>query len=272
MEKTKGAISYSLFDADSDNLDLRTYVRYFHLAVRMNQLIYPGWDNLLYVDESTYNKYHAYFNKIEKYVSIDIIGGKYEPCEAMLWRIAPFFDHNYTHVLSRDVDSITTYRERQMVEVWIDHDKTMHAITDHSSHNTPLLGGMIGARPKYWTMYTTNSYDEFMTANPFDFSYKGSDQEFLFEKVYKKVTSTITEHFMVGMPQSWNGDCHNNVPDIPVLPLDLKESNHLTGYIGQSGYSVEHVLKFLNKYQDRADKAIFEKIEREYPKIFYWWL
>ncbi|CAF4977274.1 unnamed protein product [Rotaria sp. Silwood1] len=50
-------------------------------------------------------------------------------------------------VMSRDLDSALTKREREAVDVWLASNKSFHAMRDHPMHSVPMLGGMWGFRP-----------------------------------------------------------------------------------------------------------------------------
>lgn len=50
-------------------------------------------------------------------------------------------------VMSRDLDSALTARERAAVNVWLASNKSFHSMRDHPMHGVPMLGGMWGFRP-----------------------------------------------------------------------------------------------------------------------------
>jgi hypothetical protein len=73
------------------------------------------------------------------------------------------------------------------------------------------------------------------------------------------------------MPQSFRGDCHNFIQDVELdIDIELKESNHLVNHIGQSGCTIEPVLKFLNQYESKENKVFFDFLEKKQPETFYW--
>ena len=61
----------------------------------------------------------------------------------MLWRMIPIFEpaDHYSHVLCRDADAITTYREACAVTEWLASGKAVHALRDDPMHMIPLMGG-----------------------------------------------------------------------------------------------------------------------------------
>jgi hypothetical protein len=89
-----------------------------------------------------------------------------------------------------------------------------------------------------------------------------------------KVADSITEHFVLGHPQTFRGDCHNFIHDIDLkeigVPDELKETNGYGFHIGASGFQTDAVIKFLQKHG--KDNEYWEGIEKQYPSIFYWTL
>jgi hypothetical protein len=201
----------------------------------------------------------------------------------MLWRLYPAFllDSNgeqlkYDRIICRDTDSLLSYRERQAVAYWEGGPKMAHAITDSVSHSITLMGGMIGfmSGPFRDRMGVT-SFDELLSLSQgIDFSRKGADQDFLNRYVLPKVADSITEHFVLGHPQTFRGDCHNFIHDIDLkekgVPDELKETNGYGFHIGAAGFQTDAVVKFLQKHG--KDNEYWEGIEKQYPELFYWWL
>lgn len=287
------AIVYSLFGygkpREANSFDFASYIRGLMINVRMNRLLYKDWVIVLETDQATYDAFHILFDN----VGIEVNINKPAPlCLAMLWRLKPIFEQEnqqwrFSHVICRDLDSPTTYREVQAVQHWINRDKAIHAITDSISHNLPMLGGMIGARPDYFSgTMKVNSWDELMSlANGIDFAKKGSDQTFINKIIYPKFAQpgrdSITQHYFLGMGNTFlsdyrtctcpstvghEGHCINNT-DIG-LPFDLRESNSVCGHIGASGAYTTALFKFLYKYKDQFEDLI--EIESNYPEMFYW--
>jgi hypothetical protein len=279
----KKAISYSLFgynrEKDSQSFDFHSYLRGLLINIRLNRLLYPGWDIYLNIDEQSYHQYMDLFDNLPIVIKIQ---SNHDPlCLAMLWRLAPCFETNddgsatYSHVICRDLDSPPTYRERQCVEQWIEHDKTAHAITDSVSHNIQLMGGMIGFRPEYFTARVAKSMDELIGKKPnFQWQKKGTDQTFLNHIVLPCVATTgndsITQHYILGHGNTFLSDWHNSVPEIEIPGVDPKmaESNDVCGHIGAAGYYPPPLHKFLNKHHDQF--IDIQKAEQPFADIFYW--
>ncbi len=277
----KKAISYSLFGYGKikreDSFDFHTYLRGLMLNVRLNRLIYPGWDIVLNVDHATYKAYFKIFDNINITV---LVHTEDELCLSMLWRLKPIFlkdvngNQKYSHVICRDLDSPTTYREAQAVEQWIKNDKIAHGITDSVSHNVFLMGGMCGFRPDGFISLFGETWDEMLSLSKgIDYKIKGADQIFLeryiFPKIGEKGKESITQHYVLGISDTELNDYYDHIPDIDLgIDEHIKESNHVCGHIGAAGYYEGPMFKFLRVHWDKFNDLI--KVEKKYPLIFNW--
>jgi hypothetical protein len=280
------AISYSLFGYNQQHencYDFRSYLRGLHLNVRVAQLLYPGWTVAVMIDESvTESPYVNYLYELDKQQKIRLyVMHSAELCKMMLYRLYPMFLLNkdklaYDRVICRDTDSLLSYRERQAVAYWERGPKMAHAITDSVSHSITLMGGMIGFKSgDFRSRMSAQSFDALMcTAQGIDFNRKGADQDFLNRYVLPKVADSITEHFVLGHPQTFRGDCHNFIHDIDLkeigVPDELKETNGYGFHVGASGFQTDAVVKFLEKHG--KDNEYWEGLEKQYKEIFYWQL
>ena len=295
------AITYSLFGFDRakhpDCFDFHSLLRGLMICLRFNRMVYPEFQTILQIDHASYNGYPDLFKQLtdRNILRIEKNPNGAQLCEAMLWRLKPvywrdaFGKWEFTHVLCRDLDSPSVYREAQAVQAWINNDRSMHAITDSVSHDVALMGGMIGVRPESFTGKTnTNSFHELMSLNKIDLSNKGSDQVFLNEKIYpcvgQKGNESITQHYFKGRGNSWLHDFHtcscwldtpalghkDNCPEnIPLsIPIELKDTDECVQHIGSSGWNGPKTDAWMHKYKDRFEDLL--TIEKQYPKIFLW--
>lgn len=288
------AISYALFGYDraqhKDCFDFLSYLRSMHICIRFNRILYNGWDNVINMDESTYNSpYRKIFDwhQNKGFIKIKLWPNNVPLCEAMLWRVSTVFDYDhpqwrYSHVICRDLDSISTYREAQMVKQWIDEDKAIHCITDSVSHDIAMLGGLCGFRPGYvndilqLTQYPQDAFKALMSKGKgIDFNVKGSDQKFLNDFVYNtKCANSATEHFIQGRVRDRkeeNGR-HYSVDesiDIGVGQI-FKATNLFAGHCGAAGFYEIPTLRFLNRYDPYEKDYIELETMPEFAQIFYW--
>lgn len=290
------AISYSLFgynrEREHNSFDFASYLRGFHINIRFNRILYPGWITVLNLDHATYNSpYKPIFDwHVQKGYARITLRDEAPLCKSMLWRLATVFDYDhpewrYTHVLCRDLDSIATYRESQMVAEWIREDKAIHCITDSISHTIPMMGGMIGFRPAYMNdlldIKTTpeKAWENILCrVSDIDFKRKGSDQDFLNRIVYPKCAHSATEHFILGMRHDVvenNGRHYSINPDIKPEGVsdemrDKLQDKMLAGHVGAAGFYEAPTMYFL--YHHDPYKADYEELENMpgFEKIFYY--
>jgi len=287
-------IVYSLFGAErmrQDNcFDFYTYLRGLTLNIRMNRLLFPDWKVYLQTDHATYDKWKGLFDKLG--IEIELHQNGVPLTLAMLWRMRPIFEFTpegfpkWEYVLCRDLDSPPTYREAQAVKYWIDKDTAAHAINDSVSHTIPMLGGMIGFRPRYfYDMVGVRTWKDLINKSPQDWERKGSDQTFLNKVVYpcfaKQGSDSIVQHAFKGLPNTFLSNyitcgcdsvkghesrCHNNIE--LDLNYELSESNNVCGHIGAAGFYPSVLFKFLQKHKDKFEDIL--EIEKEWPDVFYW--
>lgn len=62
----------------------------------------------------------------------------------MFWRFLVFDDIDVTRAMARDIDSVASIREKNMVDAWITSKKKMHIIRDHPYHQSLVMGGLWG--------------------------------------------------------------------------------------------------------------------------------
>jgi len=63
-----------------------------------------------------------------------------------VWRYLPLGDPTVDIMLSRDLDSTPSWRERRAVAEWEDSDLTVHIIRDNEAHDAPILAGLWGIK------------------------------------------------------------------------------------------------------------------------------
>lgn len=278
------AISYSLFGYNQQHencYDFRAYLRGLHLNIRIAELLYPGWEVSVMIDQSvTESPYVNYFYDLDKEHKIALhVMPSTELCRMMLYRLYPAFltegDYmKYDRIICRDTDSLLSYRERQAVEYWTRGPKMAHSMTDSISHTIPIMGGMCSFMSgPFRDRMGVQSFDELLSLSQgIDFNRKGADQDFLNRYVLPRIADSITEHFVLGHPQTFRGDCHNFIHDINLKEIgvadELKETNGYGFHVGASGFQTDAVVKFLDKYG--TDNEYWVELEKQYPEVFYW--
>ena len=242
----------------------------------MAELIFPSWRVHISIEKKSYDRYKGFFD----YLDIDIeVLPEDKFCKMMLWRLRPAWTGKYDRVLSRDVDSLLHYRERQAVDNWIPNGRCVHSIADSQSHTIPLMGGMIGVESvKFVNLIGTPTWEDFVTDGwGIDFTKKGTDQQFMQERILPIVANKMVEHYVDGMDHSMADYKHRGAfyrfiqdDDVEDIPVEMRESTYLVSHIGQAGFAIEPVLLFIDKYMSPERKEWYEVIEKEFPQIHYW--
>lgn len=256
-------ISYSLFDhPSSEPFEKMAYIRGFYFNARMNNLIYPDWRTHLEVDKCIWMEFGFLFEwlKHNNNLSLSINDKNPQLCEGMIWRMNPIFNQDVSHVLCRDCDSVTTYREALSVQKWIESGVGVLALHDNPAH-AGLMGGMIGVTTSKFKALT--GYQDFnsMIAGV-NLSQRGSDQNLLNQRILPNIKGDLS---IVST---------NKIPDIyfkgnlPQVNVRFWESNLTCRHIGSAGVVDLEVLRFFKRFDIENEK--YTEIEKEFSKIFYW--
>lgn len=108
------------------------------------------------------------------------------------WRFFLVDDKTYNIVLSRDLDSRLSLREKSAVDHWIASGKSLHVMRDHQEHNFPIMAGMWGVRTERVRFNMTASIQEFADTYA-DIHKKISDQIYL-KQLYATFQNDILAH------------------------------------------------------------------------------
>lgn len=257
-------ICYSLFNNPAnEKFEKMAYVRGFYWNARMNNFLYPDWRTHLEVQEELYLEFQELFDWLVENNNLDLVVNKYgrpQLCEGMLWRMKPIWTIDVSHILCRDTDAITTYKEAQYIQDWIESCKTVSAIHDNPAHSG-LMGGMVGfetAGFKALTQY--DSWRGMIDGYEFDLSVRGSDQHLLNKLSSKLLTETIVYNPQWTQPRF----------SVPQVDPKLWESNLVCRHIGSAGVVEMEILRFFKRFDEYNWK--FQVIEKKYPNLFYWQL
>lgn len=109
-----------------------------------------------------------------------------ESWAGLFWRFEPASDPAVDVFISRDLDSRLNPREAAAVQDWLSSDFEFHSMRDHYQHTVPILGGMWGCRRNAWF---GKQLDAWTTR-----SEKGSDQDFLAQKIWPEVRQRCLVH------------------------------------------------------------------------------
>jgi hypothetical protein len=279
------AISYALWGKDQpkhrDCFDFESFLRTFAMCLRMNRLLYPDWETVVHVNAASAGQVHDLCKDLPM-VRVVQMRDDVGLCHNMLWRMAPIFQ-GYDRVLCRDTDSPATWRERAMVQEWIDEGTSAHTINDSVGHGILMMGGLVGFCSRQFRERTGwKSYEQMVkTYGEIDMQVKGADQTWLNRMVapyfLTKGSEDCTQHFISGYGNTFLNHWHDEVPkgNLPFLDETLQDSNDICGHCGAAGYYETAMFKFLRRFEDTAMFEDMLRNEREFNKkydrvVFHW--
>lgn len=166
--------------------------------------LFPGWICRFYIDSNCDP------NMIESIAGANVEKVLIDPEEyffrnlsprfdhsGLFWRFIPLSESDVSVVVSRDVDSRLSTRERTAIEEWLSSSKDFHIMRDHPHHGVPILAGLWGARNgilknidvllSYWKTYSQKG------------RYQADDQDFLGQIIYPIVKTNAFEHSEFGI-------------------------------------------------------------------------
>jgi hypothetical protein len=161
------------------------FVNYLRSLVRNHWAVWPDWQLIIHHDDKAME--FPYWKCVEKMadkglLKISYMGEAKQLCKAMLWRMIPIWNLGVDRVLCRDLDSLSTPRERRAIEKWIASNKAVSSLHDSESHSSrDLFGGLCGFKAQ-WVRDRWASYNELVfkaSAHGIDLTYQGSDMHLL---------------------------------------------------------------------------------------------
>lgn len=267
-------ISYSIFQKCPD-WEFKFYLRGLYFNVRMNRLIYPGWRTFITYDYNLPKRCVDFIWAVAvKFNCILVARSTDSVCEAMLWRMIPVLHSldmkdgtaDATHVICRDADALTTYREAQAVQEWVDSGLGFHSISDNQAHSLPMMGGMVGFKVDHFkaTFPHWDSFEKMISGQ--DLSKRGSDQDFMMKHIYPKAKGNMVGHFFKGCREVVKITRQTAESQIPGVSSKLWESNLCPAFIGAAGVNEMETLRFFKRF----DKNDYSEFEKQFPQICHW--
>lgn len=268
-------ISYALFGSGvvppENMFEFNAYMRGLYWNVRMNKLLYPDWITHVSVDSKTFSDYDNIFNGlIDNYGMALSVHEQWPLCKSMLGRLQPAFIPGAEYLICRDADALSTYREAQAVQEWINSGLDIHSITDNPAHGIPLMGGLSGFKASVITERFNSIHQIFAQARNQNWE-RGSDQvlqnDLFYNEPYKK---KMFGHYLQGFKGTNEAIIKTTVDDIPLWNVDPKlwESNLCVRHMGSAGVVDLEVIRFFKRFDTETQ---FESIAKRYPKIMYWY-
>jgi hypothetical protein len=189
----KKIISFSLYQ-DTRFVDVPAEDNYYNYGVLCNielaKIIYPDWVCRIYCGNSVPIEIK------EKILSYDnaelILMQENEELNYRMWRFLPIDENDVSVMLCRDADSRLSYREKILVDIFLDSDFLVHSVRDNLNHND-LMAGM-------WGMKKNNRVNmkelclEYKKREGQELQVVTADQDFLREKINKIYEDSILTH------------------------------------------------------------------------------
>lgn len=143
-ENDKKVISYSIYGINSDLDTSRGFYKGIFVNLELAKTVYPGWVIRVYIPN---NEPAEFINKLIETKEIELFLVDTNLCLRAV-RYLPNDDPQVSIWISRDLDSIVTFREKAAVDDWLMNypDKELHIMSDHTSHIWTIPGGMFGKK------------------------------------------------------------------------------------------------------------------------------
>ena len=194
-----------------------TYILGMKENILLGKKYFPNWEIRIYHNETVPEKFIKEYCELgANCIKYDNIGKNKMNWEGMLWRFMPLDDNDVHHWISRDADSRLSKREADIVNQWIQSDKTLHCIRDHKCHYHAIMGGMFGINNKLFH----EKYKLKKLSNVISDLYKyykerpyNVDQEFLNDKLWNLLKDDVMAHISNKGRRIYNSDIE--IPSVP---------------------------------------------------------
>jgi hypothetical protein len=255
-------ISYSLF-GDPSTIEFNYYLRGVYWNARMNQLMLPEFETLLFVTKPLTDKYWNVFNGLRElfpklhYVRPSI---KDDPprCEAMLYRMMPLWKVN-----GLNETELVLCRDACCINEWLDYKYGYHAINDNDAHGG-LMGGLTGFRTKDFKELGYADFNSMIKG--LDLSKHGSDQHFMNQKLLPKIHLKLLLHKLRGAGCSAFTTLTGISPHKKV-DSKFKHADLVSRYIGTAGVIEMELIRW---FQGVDKNKKYDDFERKHSDIMYW--
>jgi|LakMenE18May11ns_1017448.scaffolds.fasta_scaffold9955666_6 hypothetical protein len=143
-ENDKKVISYSIYGINSDLDTSRGFYKGIFVNLELAKTVYPGWVIRVYIPN---NEPAEFINKLIETKEIELFLVDTNLCLRAV-RYLPNDDPQVSIWISRDLDSIVTFREKAAVDDWLMNypDKELHIMSDNVAHIWTIPGGMFGKK------------------------------------------------------------------------------------------------------------------------------
>lgn len=267
----KRVLSYCLFKNHPQHGEYRPYYWCgIPGLVRANAHLFPGWETRIHHDSCIDAELSE---QLRRYRDAGLVNCIYVEensacCRSMLWRTRPLWDPEVEIVMCRDLDSISVYRERQMVEEFIQSGMAAHAINDNPQHTAFMMGGMVGFRTAEARAILDflPTWDSFVgSSSTLHHPTGGEDQILMDHLMYPRLKRNMLAHRIAGLALGYDdiAKATNTVTDIAIPGVDPKfaKTNEFCIHVGASGFPVPPVVKYFNEHGDPEIMKVIRSCE-----------
>lgn len=280
----KNIASYALFgnrpEASARQGDAVTGTRIYYWnclpgLIRSHHHLWPNWELRIHVD-STYETDRS--RLLRAYVAEGLATIKYveeniSTCRSMLWRLLPLWEEDVGYVLSRDVDSMPSLKDRRATETFMQTGAALHCMNDNEAHGSYVMGGMVSFYAPTVRRFLADcgipSWQELINRGPrygLAEPSGGPDQNLLVHEVWNRFyPNGICSHRFSGLPHDPQlKACFSSV-DTTMRPFGVADAvidndvDKLNPFLGCSGYPIEETKVFFDTH---GFSYITEKIQR----------
>lgn len=231
-----------------------------NVTVRAHHALFPGYELRIHhddaIDRVPYGKVLRAMESrgLVKLVHMAPDGLALGKCLAMIWRMAPAWDTDVEYVFCRDLDSLSSWRDRCAIEEFMSTGRDAHTQHDAAAH-AGFMGGLCGFRAAALRAFSP-TFETFVESVGFStdrWAIHGTDQDAL---------NNMVRPYMTTFGHSLNIQGHNRAAAMgpikyvtEIAPPSKKvvesvsstvreQSDKLIPYLGSAGYPLEAALAF----------------------------
>lgn len=167
--------------------------------------IYPDWICRFYTCKDMPRELFQRLNEMEHVETVEIESSKHD-YKNILYRFLPAGEPDVYAMISRDVESRLSYREKYAVDEWMESDKMFHVMYDHPNFAGHVLPGCWGVKNKtlvgigsiiryYLTTMIDRPWENAISLHGNEVVYnKGIDRHFLETVIYPMIDVSSMRH------------------------------------------------------------------------------
>lgn len=217
-------ISFSLFGNNPK------YIVGAKCNVEIAKIIYPDWTCRFYCGESVDENY---VQELKNHDNTEVILMKEnDEVPYMSWRFFAADDSDIT--IFRDADSRLSYREKKLVDEFIESDFMIHDIRDHYLHDN-IMGGMWGIKKGLISNFKEIIVERFIDEK--NSNEYGKDQFFLRDYIVKNYKKHILVHDSKHDRNTDKDDGKFKVENIKINPVNNNHRHFIGEVIHESNFN-----------------------------------